>query len=524
MNPLRKENVRFLTDPANLVVLVFFAVFLGIGVLVFDDYGISWDELSQVQIGVKNYRYITQGDPALLDLRDRYYGPLFELFLVRVMIQSPSRLMYLSRHFWTFMAFYAGVVAFYFLVKRIFGNKLIAIFGCAILVAQPRIFADSFYNSKDIPFLAASIVCVYWLVRSLERPVWLNVLGLAITSAGAIGIRIAGVYLVALAICAFVIECIYGRWRMRAVVSVSVRYFVLTGMFCFAVYPVFWSDPFTRALEALAMMSGFPQYMPVLYLGQFISPQDLPWHYLPVWIGITTPLPVLILVIVGGGWGLWGLVRRTLHQIPVNLRRGLCIAGLWFMGPVVGVIALRSALYDSWRQMFFVYPALCIFACYGAWRLNGWVARRWGRVVGTWLCTAGAILVMVPAIGPMVQLHPYQNVFFNRFAGPDMQTIKQRFDLDYWGLAYREALEKILEIDGSNSIAVYADTEAGVRAAAILSTEDERRLHFVEDPSSARYFIGSYRWHPQAYPYPSQVFDVRVGNASLMSVFEMDEK
>ena len=65
-------------------------------------------------------------------------------------------------------------------------------------------------------------------------------------------------------------------------------------------------------------------------------------------------------------------------------------------------------------------------------------------------------------------MHPYQNVYFNRLAGKDMQMIKQRFDLDYWGLAYREGLAYILSVDDRETIPVYADTPAGVRSAAIL--------------------------------------------------------
>ena len=36
----------------------------------------------------------------------------------------------------------------------------------------------------------------------------------------------------------------------------------------------------------------------------------------------------------------------------------------------------------------------------------------------------------------MIRDHPYQNVYFNLLAGSDK---RHRFELDYWGLSYKEA-------------------------------------------------------------------------------------
>ena len=46
---------------------------------------------------------------------------------------------------------------------------------------------------------------------------------------------------------------------------------------------------------------------------------------------------------------------------------------------------------------------------------------------------AGQPALFLPVAARMVELHPYEMVYFNRFAGADMQTVKSRFDLDYWG-------------------------------------------------------------------------------------------
>ena len=201
--------------------------------------------------------------------------------------------------------------------------------------------------------------------------------------------------------------------------------------------------------------------------------------------------------------------------------RNLALA--WWLGPLLGVIVLRSSLYDAWRQMFFIYPAMVLLAVDGA----AWVTSAFQRrMKPAWyysLLAAGSLALFMPVAARMVELHPYEMVYFNRFAGADMQTVKSRFDMDYWGLSYREGLEYILANDNSMNIYVYPDTDAGWRNGAILGSEGEARLRFVNDLAEADYFLGNYRWHPQDYPYHNEVYAVKVGNAKILSVFKMEK-
>ena len=49
----------------------------------------------------------------------------------------------------------------------------------------------------------------------------------------------------------------------------------------------------------------------------------------------------------------------------------------------------------------------------------------------------------------MIKDHPHQNVYFNFLAGKNIQT---KFELDYWGLSNKQALEYILKNDSKNII------------------------------------------------------------------------
>jgi len=49
--------------------------------------------------------------------------------------------------------------------------------------------------------------------------------------------------------------------------------------------------------------------------------------------------------------------------------------------------------------------------------------------------------------------HSLQNIYFNRLAGSNLTEIRRRFEMDYWGLSQRKALERLLEIDPSSATA-----------------------------------------------------------------------
>jgi hypothetical protein len=288
-----------------------------------------------------------------------------------------------------------------------------------------------------------------------------------------------------------------------------------------ALFPFLWADPAGHLREVLGKMSQFPFHRTVLYLGQDLPPGTLPWHYVPVWIGVTTPLAILGLF----GAGLAGIARSCLAR-PAALfgereRRDDLLWALWCFGPVASVVATSAVLYDGWRHLFFVYPALVIIAAGGARRIAGWIRERLPGPVGRALLAALCVLVFAEPVAFLVRHHPHGNVFFNRLAGPDMRAVKERFELDYWGLSYRRGLEEILRRDGRDAIRVHLRPGVGEISAAILPAADRMRLLFVERGRDAEYFLGNYRWHRGEYPYRREVYAVTVDGAAIMAVYDL---
>ncbi|GAP08964.1 hypothetical protein BECAL_00097 [Bellilinea caldifistulae] len=505
----------------KLVALIFFTGLLWLGFTIVEDFGISWDEPIQLDIGISNYRYLKNADERLLELKDRHYGPLFEIFLVRMMDQSSPRLMYLSRHFWNFFTFLLGVIGFYLLLESMYPRRWLSLFGAALLVFSPRLFADAFYNSKDIPFLVAVIWAMAALFLYLSKPSLVRLLLVCFYSAAAIAIRLPGMFLLALTALMLVREALARRLPPRRAATHGLTYLLLTAVLVFLFYPVFWHDPLGEIPQAFEIMSYFPHFASVLYMGHFLSPQELPWHYLPVWIGITTPIPYLLLMLAGFA----RVIRQWLSRpssLLADQQTPSLLAALWLGVPAGAVILRGSPMYDGWRQMFFIYPALLIFAVSGWEWLSSLLGRRLAHTrAGGLLNAALAVAIFVPSGLWMASHHPYQNLYFNRLAGPDMQTVKMRFDMDYWGLTYRRGLEAILEYDPRPVIRVHAANFPGEANAAILPADQARRLYFVPEIEQADYFITNYRWHPEDYPFPNEIFTLWWGNAKALSVFRL---
>ena len=150
----------------SIFVLLFFVAYFFLGVCIFKDYGISWDEHLARRRGIIAFSYI-MGDKGLLTYKDRYHGPAFEIILAVIeKVLNPFknlRRTYLIRHFFIFLLFFAGIFFFYRLCGYVFRDWKIGLLGSLFLILSPRIFAHSFYNSKDIAFLSVFIISIYTL-------------------------------------------------------------------------------------------------------------------------------------------------------------------------------------------------------------------------------------------------------------------------------------------------------------------------------------------------------------------------
>ena len=361
------------------------------------------------------------------------------------------------------------------------------------------------------------------MTRYLNNKTWPNAIFHAIVCAFLIDIRILGI-IVPIFTYFFLIADLVIKKDLKingkkVILSFSV-YLILLISLTVLFWPTLWTNPLGNLIEAYKWMSSHPWEGQVLYFGSLTKGSDLPWHYIPVWLLMTTP----ILYIIGFAIGSFVTIKILLKN-PIqfyNRGRDDLIFILWFFLPLTIIILLNSTLYDGWRHMFYIYPAFLILSLKGLVSLFEFIKIRFK---GTRFKIASTVIILLIASSFlytgqfMVRYHPYQNVYFNPIAGFNMNNIKNNFDLDYWGLSYRKALEYILENDKDKTIKIYVTEHPGKYNSFLLPPDDRDRLVYVNNPDEAKYFLSSYRQHPDEYQYENEYYSIEIGGAKIMVVY-----
>jgi hypothetical protein len=514
--------------------IVFFIVLLAVGLGVYRDYGISSDEPTSRINGAVTLKYVAErfapslltraasGLPPLNTYLDRDYGVAFEAPAVALEVMLAIRdkkNVFMFRHLLTFLVALAGIYAVQRMADRRFSDWRIGLLAALFLVLTPRLFAESFYNSKDVVFMAVFAIAMNTTIAFVLKPSFKTAFLNALASAVAIDVRIMAVILPAATVAILFVRLLKRELPIPVTCIALTVYLAATSILVPAMWPWLWSDPIGNFVQAFEDMANFRWDLEVLYIGHFVRSTDLPWHYVIVWISITTPLLYLGLFLVGAfnilrqiasrGIGLWKNDEELQDIFFVGL----------FAAPIAAVILLHSVLYDGWRQLYFIYPPFLLIA------IRGWVSL-WGEDL-VWT-TRKSLLAVVTAISIfhtaawMWKAHPFQNVYFNTLAGTDLRS---RYELDYWGLANRKALEYILRNDHSEIINVGVDSLTALREAFnMIDARERKRLRYSADQNRAQYIVTNYRLvkDPDDAKYAKDYdlfYQIRIDDEVIISVF-----
>ena len=460
------------------------AVLLLAGTLVFDDYSSWGDEPIQRRIGNAALDYLAgDGERAFDQLwtaSDRYYGVALEapLALVeRILGLRDTRDIAFSRHLLSHLFFLAGGVGCYLLAWRLSNSRALALIATALFLLHPRIYAHSFFNSKDVPFLAMFMVSLYLTHRAFRRD---TLAAFLLCGAGVgllVNLRIMGIVLFAAVLVLRALDLPFASSRQdRARILLTGGAFALAAMLTFhASMPVLWTDPFGRFAEMVRVFASHPLEAFNLFQGELLySPNGPPLDYVSVWVGITTPPATLLLALAGA----ISLARHGIRQPRDILRNGPLRFGLLLLalpvGTVAAVVVLESNVYQGWRQLFFLYAPLLLLAVIGLHRLTS-LSGRWPRSGAYALAGAAAAVAVVS----MVRIHPYQHGYFNALT--DRTTpggLASRYDAIYQGLSFRYLLENALDDYPSGVLFVGASSRI---SSETLPRDDRDRIVFTRD-------------------------------------------
>ena len=481
----------------NLPVILIFFTYLIIGIFIYDDYGISFDEFNHRINGfvaLNFFREIFSLDiyPGLehsgkaFAESTKQYGVLFDLpmaFIEKKLHIEDSKNYFLLRHFFNFIIFYISSIFFYLLLKKRFSRKL-SVVGLFFWILSPRIFADSFYNMKDLIFLSFFVISLFFAIKFLNTPSYKNAFLSSLACALAIDVRILGIIVPFIIFVFFILKSIDNKDFLKETIWKVSIFFCLLIVFTILFWPYLWNDPLTNFLNTLKTMSSYQWRGSVFYFGDYISALNLPWHYPIVWIFISTPIIYLLLFILGSVLILARLFNRFLNLSPEkkfndlwrgNKERMDIIFFLIFYFTLFLVIEMNSTLYTGWRQLYFIYPCLIIISIRGL----EFISRMFSS---KYLLILLAPFLLYVSIW-MIKNHPFQFVYFNKFAG---KNVGNYFELDYWGTSNRSSLTYIVNSDKRDELKVYVSSVSPYHFSLLLVDKDDRkRIKFVDDINDA---------------------------------------
>ncbi|MFN8276924.1 MAG: phospholipid carrier-dependent glycosyltransferase [Chitinophagales bacterium] len=433
-------------------------VFFGLALLIFlvrpmvsNQFGPSSDETYHRAIGDLSYDYLStfgkndsifryagngREDAALL----LNYGPLLEVSAAAIYKNFGTDVFH-TRHavitVFTFLLFFFCGLAAYEV-----GGWRAALIAMLFMLVSPRLLGEAFNNPKDPPFAAGYMMAVYGLLRyvkQLPRPDWKSAVIVLVGIGLAFSIRVGAIILypflflfVGLAV------LMNDEWRTRFL-AFDFKYYqklllqlaaIVAGSWLIGIiaWPAALRAPISHPFYALKIQSTYPTVIRVLFDGAYIPSNEVPWNYNPTYIALTSPLIVILGLVIGIALLPW--LRKTFN--------GYALFMLLFVSvfPLAYIIYKHSALLNGWRHSYFTYTGIAVFA---ALTFEGLLRLAKTRAIQGVVYGALAIGILLPATF-IVKNFPVVYTYFNELAGGVSGTYGD-YQLDYYACSAAPAAE-----------------------------------------------------------------------------------
>ena len=285
----------------------------------------------------------------------------------------------------------------------------------------------------------------------------------------AITIRIPGLFIPFISVILFV-------FKFRASKNKSlIFYIVFLIIFTYILWPLLWSSPLKEFVSAFYAMKKFPTAASTIFFGNTIPGDEIPWYFIPIWMGITIPFTQILLFICG-------VITIFKYRMEDTYKSYIM---LWLVIPLASVILMRSVLYDGWRQMFFVYPGFILIS------IGGLKYLLDSKLAFVRFFVISAVLInLMQAVYFIYKWHPNQSVYFNFLAG-EKSEISKKFSRDYWGLVYKQLYDYLSENDEREKVTVFVDTYPG--ETNIAMSKSPQKFELSQSLANSDYFLTNFR-------------------------------
>lgn len=498
--------------------IIIFCLLVILSLFTYSDYGVSWDEPIQREMGEVSYNYAMYGDRTLDKYIERDHGTAWEvplIFFERWLGLTDSRDIYLMRHLASHLLFLVSCFAGYMLALRLFRNQFIACLGLLLFALHPRIYVHSYINTKDLPFLAMFLVSLSAVQYAFQKDKkWLYLLA-GLACGYTTGIRILGVVLVCIVLAILLLDLLVAIYKKEKPAARLGNFALYLAGFClmlFISFPSLWAQPFFSFANVFISLSHFRWEGYVLFNGETLLGSQLPWTYLPVWFIITTPVLWLLAGFTGICLVVIAFVKAPLKWLANTPERNFLIYIACFLLPVLMIILLHSVVYDDWRHVYFIYPPFVLLSLYAVDKLYKGIGRK--------VVPAVFVLQFIILGAFVLPTHPYNNVYFNELVSHKEQSLKSKYDLDYWGTSYHEGMKHVLKNDKRQKITIVTNHERLTQNIILFLPTAERQRVQQAGEKEADYFITNFRVSAEDFQGWEAIYEKKAANSTIMRVYK----
>jgi dolichyl-phosphate-mannose-protein mannosyltransferase len=470
------------------------ALLIAIAFATYSAYAISNDEPVQQHYGELIIAYYRSGfaDHSLFHYQNLYlYGGLFDVLanlLQRLMVDVD---VYDVRHIFCALIGIGGIAGAWATARLIAGPRAGLIGALALAICGPW-YGAMFNHTKDIPFAAAMIGATFFLLRSaraLPRPAVGDVIGFGILLGCALGMRVLGLLMIGYAALAILVSIPLAKdeplrngfaFFPRSAIALSPA-FVIAYVLMIAAWPWAALAPL-NPIRGLIDFREFHYHIGTIFAGRMYEMGDVPRWYVPVYLLIKLP-PFVFAGCV--------LALSALCMPWRSGRRRAETALVLFMlvFPVACEVIDRGPAFTGMRHFLFVVPLAAVLAGIGLDWLIGVLQMRQRWAAGCVAAVTAGLMAYNAAL--LVQLHPYQYLYYNPLVG-GLPGAAGRYVTDYWVAIMPEAVEQLESyIDHLDRIGTrqrrYSVAVCGERAA--FEDEADSNLQWTPNWPKADFFI-----------------------------------
>lgn len=554
------------------IALVLMTTYLIVGVSTLSHYGINWDTINHLTRGQSYLHFFLTGNKDFSDLTPwkKYWQQPESLFISSnvSLDQVPKRSIYESdaTTFNWFINNESGghpplsdILASLFnqiffkelrLVNDIDSYRIYSVFLAACLVGLIFWWSDKVYgrlaafiatlslsvyplfwselhfnNEKDIPETVFWSFMMFSIWRGITYHSWRWILISGIFFGLALGTKFNVLFAIFVILPWLVINTQFKLLkdikRYIDLMLASVLSILLGLALFFLSWPYLWVDPIAGINKVIMFYKGIgltasqdPRFVSILGANSYPAQ----------WIMYTTPLPILLLAIIG-------IVVATYRFRSDNKKTSLLFL-LWLLVPIARVSWPGTTIYGGIRQIMEYIPALAILSGVGGSFVIGQLAKmKLNAVLGTAL----VIVFFVPIFVELKNIHPNENVYFNELIG-GLSGAKQR-NFPAWGnsfgAAYRQGVVWMNNNAEENAKLVLVD-ELLPNIPSIFLRED---IIYQNRNRSGYLRLGEYamtlvyqgvgrRSYYDEYleKFIEPVYQVQVDNTAILKIWKNDEE